>query len=65
MKPITPLNLRQCWTMVNRISNLDQVLIAEEWLLAADITTQEYGELMWAVSCIAQELYKLPTRSFM
>lgn len=64
MKPITPLNLSQCWKMVNRISNLDQAKIAEDWLLAADITTEEYDELMFAVSIITQELYQLPTLSF-
>lgn len=64
MKPITPLSLSQCWKMVNRISNLDQAKIAEDWLLAADISIEEYDELMMAVSVIVQDLYRLPTRSF-
>ena len=64
MKPITPLSLRQCWKMVNRISNLDQAKIAEDWLLAADISIEDYDELMMAVSVIVQDLYRLPTRSF-
>lgn len=65
MKPITPLNLRQCWKMVNRISNLDQAKIAEDWLLEADISIEDYDELMMAVSVIVQDLYRLPSRSFM
>ena len=64
MKPITPLNLRQCWKMVNRISNLDQAKIAEDWLLEADISIEDYDELMMAVSVIVQDLYRLPARSF-
>lgn len=65
MKPITPLNLSQCWKMVNRISNLEQAQIAQDWLIEADITVDEYDELMMAVSVIVQDLYRLPTRSFM
>jgi hypothetical protein len=65
MKPITPLSLSQCWKMVNRISNLDQAKIAEDWLLAADISIEDYDELMMAVSVIVQDLYRLPNRSFM
>lgn len=63
-KEIKPLNLSQCWTMVNRISNIDQVAIAEEWLKKANITNEEWDELMMAVSYIYRELIKLPNHSF-
>lgn len=64
MKEIKSLNLSQCWTMVNRISNMEQVAIAEEWLKKANITTEEWDELMMAVSYIYRELSKTPNHRF-
>ena len=64
MKNIKSLNLSQCWRMVNRISNMEQVAIAEEWLKKANITNEEYDDLMMAVSYIYRELSKLPNHSF-
>lgn len=64
MNEIKSLNLSQCWRMVNRIANLEHVEIAKEWLLKANITNEEYDELMDAVACISRELYRIPNRSF-
>lgn len=64
MKEIKSLNLSQCWTMVNRISNFEQVAIAEEWLKKANITNEEWDELMMAVAYIYRELNKLPNHRF-
>lgn len=64
MKKIKSLNLSQCWEMVNRISNIEQVAIAEEWLKKANITNEEWDELMMAVAYIYRELSKIPGHSF-
>lgn len=64
MKEIIALNLSQCWKMVNRITNLEHVEIAKAWLLKANITNEEYDELMDAVACLSRELYRTPNRSF-
>ena len=64
MKEIKSLNLSQCWAMVNRIANLDHVEIAKAWLLKANITNEEYNELMDAVAYLSRELYRIPSRSF-
>ena len=56
-KPIKPLNLAQCWEMVNRIDTREKLCIAEQWLLKASISIAEYDELMQAVSYISRELY--------
>ena len=55
MKEITPLNLTQCWKMVNRISNLEQARTAEAWLAKANITAEEYDDLMDAVAYITRD----------
>ena len=56
-KPITPLNLRQCWKMVNRCDTHEKIAIAEKWLLQANISTDEYDDLMNALAAISRELY--------
>lgn len=43
---------------------LDEKCHSEGWLLAADISIEDYDELMMAVSVIVQDLYRLPNRSF-
>ena len=58
-KPIKPLNVRQCWTMVNRVDTFEKLHIAEEWLLAANITNAEFDDLMDALSYISRELYRM------
>ena len=56
-KPITSLNLRQCWTMVNRCDSHEKVQIAIKWLDKANITVDEYDDLMDALAAISRELY--------
>ena len=64
MKEIKSLNLSQCWKMVNRISNLDQAKTAIAWLDKANVTIEEYNDLMDAVAEITRELYRIPGHSF-
>ena len=56
-KEIKPLNIRQCWTMVNRVDTHEKARIAEAWLLKANITNDEYNALMEALSCLERDLY--------
>lgn len=56
-KKIVPLNLQQCWKMVNRADTLEKVEIAKQWLLKARITNEEYDDLMNALACVSRELY--------
>ena len=56
-KPVKPLNLSQCWTMVNRVDTLEKVQIAEQWLVVANITIPEFDDLMKALSYISRELH--------
>lgn len=58
MKEITALSAKQCWRMVNRIDTLEKAQIAIQWLDKADITTDEYDELMNSVAFITRELYR-------
>lgn len=63
----TKLSLKRCWDMVNRIQmgrTPDEIRrrcrVAEEWLTANEvITTDEYDELMMAVSFIHRESYHI------
>ena len=63
----TKLSVKQCWDMVNRIQmgrTPDEIRrrcrVAEEWLTANEvITTDEYNELMMAVSYIHRESYHI------
>jgi hypothetical protein len=64
MKEIKSLNLTQCWKMVNRISNLDHAKTAAAWLAKANITTEQYDELMDTVAYLTRELYRIPGHSF-
>ena len=57
MKEIKVLNLKQCWTMVNRANTREKIAIAEQWLVKADITCAEYDDLMMALSYKSRELY--------
>ena len=57
MKEITPLNLNQCWKMVNRCNTHEKIAIAEKWLLKANITNEQFDDLMEALSYISRELY--------
>lgn len=56
-KAIVPLNLRQCWKMVNRADTREKISIAEQWLLKASITNDEYDDLMSALAYKSRELY--------
>lgn len=63
----TKLSVKRCWDMVNRIQmgrTPDEIRrrcrVAEEWLTANEvITTDEYDELMMAVSFIHRESYHI------
>lgn len=57
MKEIKPLNINQCWKMVNRADTHEKIAIAEKWLLVANITCEEFDELMVTLSLISRELY--------
>lgn len=57
MKEIIPLNLNQCWKMVNRCNTHEKIAIAEKWLLQANITNEQFDDLMEALSYISRELY--------
>ena len=59
MKKIIPLNLAQCWKMVNRVDTLEKASIAEQWLLKAKITCTEFDELMNSLAYITRELYRM------
>ena len=56
-KEIRPLNLSQCWELVNRCDTHAKIDCAEMWLLKADITIAEYDELMNALAYLSRELY--------
>ncbi len=56
-KEIRPLNLNQCWKLVNRCDTHDKIRCAEMWLAKANITNAEYDDLMEALSYISRELY--------
>lgn len=54
----TKLSLKRCWDMVNRVQNFEQAAIAEQWLMANEvISNEEFDELMNALSFIYRELY--------
>ena len=56
MKPIVPLTIAQCWKMVYRVDTWAKMTIAELWLLAADITEEEFDDLMRYLLWIGGEL---------
>lgn len=56
-KEIRPLNLSQCWELVNRCDTHEKIACAEKWLLKADITISEYDECMKALAYLSRELY--------
>ena len=56
-KVIHPLNLSQCWELVNRCDTHEKIACAEKWLLKADITMAEYDELMDTLAYLSRELY--------
>lgn len=56
-KEIRPLNLSQCWELVNCCDTHAKIQGAEKWLLKADITLAEYDELMDALAYLSRELY--------
>ena len=64
MKEIKALSVDKCWTMVSRINCIEHVHIAEEWLLKANITNEEYDDLMRAVAYIYRELSHLPNHRY-
>jgi hypothetical protein len=43
--------------MVNRADTHEKIAIAEQWLLKANITTEEFDDLMEALSYKSRELY--------
>lgn len=57
MYEIRPLNLSQCWELVNRCDTHEDIACAEKCLLKADITISEYDELMKALAYLSRELY--------
>ena len=56
-KPIKPLNLSQCWRMVNRADTHEKIAIAKQWLLKANISVEEFDDLMVTLSYKSRELY--------
>lgn len=56
-KPIKPLNRSQCWAMVNRADTHEKIQIAEQWLLKANISVEEFDDMMVALSQKSRELY--------
>lgn len=54
-----PLNLSQCWELVNQCDTHEEIECAEKWLLKADITMAEYDELMDTLAYLSRELYSL------
>ena len=56
-KPIKSLNISQCWLMVNRADTREKLFIAEKWLLEANISNEEYDELMNALAFKSREMY--------
>lgn len=60
MKEIKPLSLPQCWKMVNRCDTHEKVQIAVKWLEKANITTEQFDELMDSLAYISRELYRRP-----
>ena len=56
-KEIRPLNLSQCWELVNRCDTHEKIACAERWMLKADITMEEYDELMNELTSLSRELY--------
>ena len=56
-KEIRPLNLSQCWELVNRCDTHEKILIAEKRLERAVITYSQYDELMKALAYLSRELY--------
>lgn len=56
---VKPLNVNQCWKMVNRITSHEQVQIAIKWLEKANITIEQFDELMDTVAFISRELYRV------
>lgn len=60
MKEIKPLSLSQCWKMVNRCDTHEKIQIAIKWLEKANITTEQFDELMDSLAYISRELYHRP-----
>lgn len=56
-KEIRPLNLSQCWELVNGCDTHEKIACAERWMLKADITMEEYDELMNELTSLSRELY--------
>ena len=45
--------------MVNRVDNFEKLNVAEQWLRANEvITNDEYNDLMMTLSYISRELYR-------
>ncbi len=59
--PINPrLSLQRCWDMVNRVETVRQGAVAEAWLTANEvITNEEYDELMRALTYLIREAYRI------
>lgn len=53
-----PLNLFQCWDLVNSCDTQEKIRAADEQLGRAVITYSQYVELMEALSFISRELYR-------
>lgn len=60
MEQIKPLSLEQCWEMVNSCDSHEKIAIAIKWLQVANITIEEYDELMGALAFTSRELYHNP-----
>ena len=61
MKEIKSLSLAQCWKMVNRCNTHEKIQIAIKWLEKANITVEQFDELMDSLAFISRELYHKPT----
>ncbi len=62
--PINPnLSVQRCWDMVNRVETVRQGAVAEAWLQANRvISNEEYNELMMALTFLIREAYHREAR---
>ena len=56
-KPIKALNYEQCREMVYRCDTWEKITIAEEWLLKANITIEQFDELMNWLAALSRDYW--------
>lgn len=61
-KPIKALNYEQCREMVYRCDSWEKIVIAEKWLMAANITIEQFDELMNWLAALSREIWRNPAR---